>query len=694
MKKTVFFMLTVLMLMQADFSAAAQRHVVVGMYQNAPLIFMDTDGQVKGILADLFSHIAQKENWTLSYLPGSIVDCQERLKLGTIDLIAGGVNIDAISSSLAPENPFLMPRESLMVNWGQLYIPSDAKPSETFFFNGQDVAVVEADPYFLYLANLLDKVSLHPNFIRVDSYEEVLSQVHQGKVAAGVVPRIFGVYAKDRFPGVQVATSFMPTELCVAMATEKNAGLIRILDRNIRELKNHRNSIFYESVDLWTHGVRKVTLPSWLHPFWLGTIITGVILLFMLASFYLRNQVKRKTHALKATIIEKEKITSELNIARKIQLQLLPQLPGPTSRQREFDIYAVLEPALEVGGDFYDYFFVDGNTLCIVIGDVSGKGVPAALFMAMTKTMIKSAARVLVEPAYIIADVNREICRNNPSMTFVTVFLGMLNLARGILTYTSAGHNPSLFIGRKGNSVFLSEAQCPAIGIDSAAHYTQATVQLRHKEGLLLFTDGVTEAMDARGTLFTQEALMNTISLTGGLPPKERIAAILARIGEFTGNQPQEDDMALLAITYFHPNGSAPHVKTLYLRNNMAEMHRIAEALTEVADSVACPETAVHDAMLAVEEMFSNIVFYAFEDGLGHTITFHIAVEDGTLILTLQDEGIAFNPLNAQMGPLDKPVKEHDKGGMGILLARNLTDRMVYRREQGKNILRMEKRYR
>jgi phosphoserine phosphatase RsbU/P len=320
--------------------------------------------------------------------------------------------------------------------------------------------------------------------------------------------------------------------------------------------------------------------------------------------------------------------------------------------------------------------------------------VPAALFMAMTKTMIKATARLLVEPEYILADVNREISRSNPSVTFVTVFLGVLDLNTGNLTYTCAGHNPQLFIGRKGNTVLLGDAQCPAIGLDDAFQYRQATVQLQHKEGLLLYTDGVTEAQNDKDRLFTQESLINIVSLTAGVPPKERVMAILSQIREFTGSRPLNDDMTLLALTYFSPNRVSETHQTIVLRNDIREMSRIIDAITHVADSVFCPPVVVHDVTLAMEEIFSNIVFYGFGDDLDHNITLHLVIEGDALILTFQDEGIPFNPLNVHIGGRDKPLEERDKGGMGITLAKNLMDQMEYRRERGKNIMRMEKRYR
>ncbi len=682
------FLLFILCLFSAIAASAADQRVIVGLHDNTPLIFTDTDSRVKGIAVDILTHIARKEGWDIQYRPGSYAQCTQRLETGAIDLLPGM----AMSAQL--EGIFTFGEETIVANWGQLYISSDAAFSDILDFHEKDVAAVEADIYFQFFETILDKFEIRPRFIMVDSYGKVLSMVHEKSVSAGIVPRLYGAYYEKRFKVRQSPISFRPTELRFAVAKGRNASIINALDHHLKQLKENPNSIFYQSLDLWTQGVRKVTLPLWLRPLWLLGFIAGIMGLIIVGNVFLRKQVKLRTEALKTTIAEKEKIESELAVAREIQLQLLPGNFPAVPNRKEFDIYASLEPAREVGGDFYDFFFIDRNALCIVIGDVSGKGVPAALFMAMTKTMIKAAARLLVEPEYILADVNREIAKNNPSLTFVTVFLGVLDLNSGNLTYSCAGHNPQLFIGQRGNTVLLGDAQCPAIGLDDAFQYRQATAQLRHKDGLLLFTDGVTEAQNDKNRLFTQESLMNTVALTADVGPKERVMAILSQIREFTGGHPLDDDMTLLALTYFSPNRMSDAQKTIVLRNDIREMSRIIDAITHIADSVSCPPVVVHDVTLAMEEVFSNIVFYGFGDGLDHYITLHLVIEGDALILTLQDEGIPFNPLNVQIGRRDKPLEERDKGGMGITLAKNLMDQMEYRRERGKNILRMEKRYR
>jgi len=668
-------------------ASVADDRIIVGFHENTPLIFTDTDGQVKGIAVDLLNHIADEEGWLIRYLPGSYSECIQRLEEGTVDLFPG------MAVAKEHENRFILGKETIVANWGQLYTASDAVLSDILDIQDKDVAVVTSDIYFQFFSTTLEKFGIHSRFVQVDSYGQVLSLIHHKKVAAGIVPRLYGAYYEKRFRVKKSPVSFRPTELRFAVSSGQNRKILTTLDRYLKKLKENPNSIFYSSLDRWTQGVRKVTLPLWLRPLWVLSAIAVIMGLIILGNVFLRRQVKLQTEALKVTIAEKEKIESELSVAREIQLQLVPADFPAFSNRKEFDIYASLEPAREVGGDFYDCFFIDGNHLCLVIGDVSGKGMPAALFMAMTKTMIKSAARLLAEPEYILADVNREISRNNPSLTFVTVFLGVLNLSTGELNYSCAGHNPPLFIGRKGNSLLLSDAQCPAIGFDDTFQYRQAAVKMQHGESLLLYTDGVTEAQDSQGHLFSQEALMNTVSLTAGLTPKERVIAIISRIREFTDGRPLDDDLTLLSLTYFSPHHMGYTGKTIVLRNDIHEMGRIVEAISRVAESASCPRVVVHDVTLAIEEVFSNIVFYGFGDDLDHNITLELFVEKNALVLILQDGGIPFNPLNVQMGR-EKPLEERDKGGMGIMLAKNLMDRMEYRRDKGKNILRLEKRFR
>ncbi len=688
MRALIVFLLLVFIFPTSAVPAAAGQQIVVGLVQNPPLIFSNSDGKPRGITADILTDIARDRDWSLQYLACSRAQCLKKIEAGIIDLFPG------ITSAEGERNGLAVGRETLAVDWAQVYVHPDAAPAHLLDFQDNVIALVRNTPYASRFESILKTFGIQAQFVQATDSDSVLSLVGRQKVAAGVVPRLYGAYAERRFDIHRSAISFDPRPVYFAVAKNRDLDILAALDNHLSTLKADPHALYHRSMNKWTGHPGRLKIPREGFPLWLfGAGISFVVVLVVI-DVILRQRVKRHGAVLQETVAEKENIESELTVAREIQLQLVPAESSEGEGRKEFDIYASLQPAREVGGDFYDYFFIDKNTLCLVIGDVSGKGVPAALFMAMTKTMLKSAARLLVEPEYILADVNREIARNNPSLTFVTVFLGVLNLDTGLLTYTSAGHNPPLIIGRKGNSALLGEAQCPAIGLYEESIYHQATARLNHKEGLLLFTDGVIEAQDAKNRLFSQEALIRTISLTADISPRERIEAVLSRVREFSGPHPINDDLTLLALTYFSPDRVGDKLKTIVLKNDIQEMRRITNVLNRIADSVNCPPMIVHDVVLAVEELFSNTVFYGFGDDLEHKITVDVAAESGTLILTLQDKGIPFNPLDVHEDSTDKPLDARDKGGMGIILARNLMDRLDYRRERGKNILRMEKQFR
>lgn len=678
----------ILILFAGSWAAADHRQVIVGVHQSPPVIFTDDQGRVKGIAVDLLLHIAEQEHWDLAYLSGSWAECLQYLQNGTIDLMVG------VSAPAASDIPVVLGTETFATNWGQLFLGFGTPFSDLLNLHGQRVAGVAGDAYFQFFRTVLEELNIQALYLPVAGYGDVLALVDQHQAFAGVVPRLYGAYHENHYQVRHSGIAFMPVELRFAVAEGRDAHVINAVDRHLKILKQTPDSIIYQSLARWTQGQRQATRGFGLRPLWGLGIVAAAMGLIVVGNVILRRQVKLRTEALKTTIAEKERIESELAVAREIQLQLVPGDFPALATHKGLDIYASLEPAHEVGGDFYDYFTIDRDSLCLVIGDVSGKGVPAALFMAMTKTMLRAAARLLEEPEYILADVNREMAANNPSLTFVTVFLAVLALDTGRLTYCSAGHNPPLFVGTKGNSVLLGEAQCPALGLEERSQYRQATVQLGHGDGLVLFTDGVIEALDDSGHPFTQERLMHTVSLTAGLTAKERVSAILSQVIEFAANRPIDDDLTLLALTHFSPDRPRDVLKTLVLTNDIREMSRIIEAINQVADAVACHPAVLHDVILAMEEIFSNIIFYGFGDDLSHTITLDIVIEDQALVLTLQDEGIPFNPLNVHVGPPDKPLEERDQGGMGIFLAKNLMDKMAYHRERGKNVLRMEKRYR
>jgi phosphoserine phosphatase RsbU/P len=247
------------------------------------------------------------------------------------------------------------------------------------------------------------------------------------------------------------------------------------------------------------------------------------------------------------------RIESELEAARKLQASMVPQSFPPPDARFPWDIHASIAPAREVGGDLYDVFATAEGRLCFFIGDVAGKGMPAALFMARTKSIIRIVTELMpaAGPADVVARVNRELCLNNDSMMFVTLFLGMLDPASGTLSYCNAGHNPPYRIGAAA-AVAIEDAAGTVLGIEPTAAYVDAALTLAADEGLFLHTDGVTEAFNAVDEAFG-EARLEAVLAGERRPCSEIVGAVLHAVEDFIGNAPRSDDIAMLALHRVSP---------------------------------------------------------------------------------------------------------------------------------------------
>jgi sigma-B regulation protein RsbU (phosphoserine phosphatase) len=257
---------------------------------------------------------------------------------------------------------------------------------------------------------------------------------------------------------------------------------------------------------------------------------------------------------LTATTKAKERLESELKIARNIQMSFLPKKFPPFPDITTFALHADLVPAWEVGGDLYDFFLIGPDRLLLLVGDVSGKGVPAALFMAVTKTLVKGIAEQESDPAEILTKVNRELCVDNESMLFVTMFLAILDCRTGLLTFSNAGHNPPARIAPDGAVSWLALPRGLFLGIMEDSVYRTATVQLLPGEKLVAFTDGVTEAQNLGQELYGTDRLQVTLARAAALTPEAIDDAIMQAVNEFAGEAEQADDITVLTLLYRGPD--------------------------------------------------------------------------------------------------------------------------------------------
>ena len=261
--------------------------------------------------------------------------------------------------------------------------------------------------------------------------------------------------------------------------------------------------------------------------------------------YIIHNLVKEKE-----TQRQKELIDGELKVAREIQMSIVPKIFPPFPKLKEFDIYAVLNPAKEVGGDLYDFFLIDDDHLCFSIGDVSGKGVPASLFMAVTKTLVKSKVDIHHTPEEILCAVNDELCDENESGMFVTEFLGILTISTGEVKYANGGHNRPYILRENGTFEMLPKISGIALGAMGNMPYTGEHLQLNKGDTLIMYTDGVTEAMNHQGELFGETRLEEVLNTTIKKSAKELTHMILEAIHHHVKDAEQSDDITILALRY------------------------------------------------------------------------------------------------------------------------------------------------
>jgi sigma-B regulation protein RsbU (phosphoserine phosphatase) len=261
--------------------------------------------------------------------------------------------------------------------------------------------------------------------------------------------------------------------------------------------------------------------------------------------------LKSYIKTIEETTAAKERIESELRIAREIQMGILPKIFPPFPERHEFEIYAILEPAKEVGGDFYDFFFIDDDHLCFAVGDVSGKGVPAALFMAVSKTLVKMKATRGLTSDQVLSTVNQDLSLENPSLMFVTILLGILNIRSGELEYSNGGHPPPFILRTDGEVMELELPEGLPLGVMEDYDYQSKKIVLKKGETIFLYTDGVTEAMNPEEELFSDERLKQTLARLRESDIKEIAHGVQSETETFSTGTTQSDDITMLALRFY-----------------------------------------------------------------------------------------------------------------------------------------------
>ena len=412
----------------------------------------------------------------------------------------------------------------------------------------------------------------------------------------------------------------------------------------------------------------------------------------MVSSFErMRIELKEYIADLAQTTTAKEKIESELSIACEIQHSILPKLFPPFPKRAGLDIFAALESAREVGGDLYDFMLLDDDHLYFCIGDVSGKGVPASLFMAVGKTLLKSTIQTLRDPAQALAHVNNELADGNDTCMFITLFCGILNLKTNELIYANAGHNPPVSMKTNGFPTFLPPSQSPPLGALEDMIYSNETLQLDEAEQLLLYTDGVTEAMNPQQELFGEERLIQLLTETRSRTAEKCISLIQEALRKHADGAEQSDDITMLTLSHTHQSPANAHDKspsaTLVLTNHRAELARMVNWLEDLSTKLKWPDELLMKLNLTLEEWIVNVISYAFPNGGLHEIELRLWQSAEAVKIEVRDDGIAFDPTAQRAPDLTIPIEEREIGGLGIHFIQNTMDTFTYERDGAENIV-------
>ena len=264
-------------------------------------------------------------------------------------------------------------------------------------------------------------------------------------------------------------------------------------------------------------------------------------------------RMERKQMEQENMIKEQERIVKELSTARQIQKSVLPHIFPPFPDRAEIDLFATMDPAKDVGGDFYDFYFIDEDHLCLVIADVSGKGIPAALFMMLSKRILEDLARQERTPSTILEKANDLLCDNNQAEMFVTVWLGILEISTGKLTAANAGHEFPAICEKGGSFELYKDKHGFVVGGMEGVHYKGYDLQLNPGDKLFVYTDGVPEATDGSGEMFGTDRMIETLSSCTDNTPKEILQGVRNAVDSFVGDAEQFDDLTMMCLEYKGP---------------------------------------------------------------------------------------------------------------------------------------------
>ncbi len=410
-------------------------------------------------------------------------------------------------------------------------------------------------------------------------------------------------------------------------------------------------------------------------------MLLGFLLLGYIIYRFLKNNKRMAENEL-----EHERLNAELQVAKRIQSEMLPH---DDITHDNFDIAALLLSAREVGGDIYDYFVRD-DKLFFCIGDASGKGVASALIMSVTHSMFRSFGSHESHPARIMQKINQAVCHGNDSSMFVTFFIGVLDLPTGRLYYCNAGHDTPLLIDAKANNLDV-KSNIP-LGVDVDWFYEGQQTVLKPGETLLLYTDGLTEAMDVKHKQFGLQRVKDTIAQHISDAPQQLLNALHAACDEFVSGAEQSDDLTMLGVKFEPKEEEIVMHHELTIDNSLSHVPEVNDFVKSVGEELNFSKTDTGNLKLAIEEVVVNVINYAYPQGEKGEIKIEATASAEAMRFKITDNGMPFAPTDAPDVDTSLSAEDRQIGGLGIFLVRQLMDTINYERIDGHNILTLTKK--
>ena len=383
------------------------------------------------------------------------------------------------------------------------------------------------------------------------------------------------------------------------------------------------------------------------------------------------------------------RIDKDLAAAKEIQASALPSRFPAYPSKPEFDVYALMQPAKEVGGDFYDFYTTHDNVFNINISDVSGKGIPAAMFMMRAKTELKSLTSTDITLDEVFAECNNNLVNGNEKSMFVTSWQGKIDLKTGALDFVNAGHNPPLIKHKGGKFEFLRSKPNMVLATFEGLNFNLNSYKLDPGDIVFLYTDGVTESINLKDEQFTENRLQTILNSRNWDSCEQICKSVLESVEKFTEGREQFDDITMLAFKY---NGAKSSVQLKFGEASLSDISAITDFVNNELNKHHCPIKSKNAIDIAIDEIYSNIIKYSYPNSAGPTrVELSYNKKENMVSITFTDYGPEFNPLKNKAPNVDLPAELRAVGGLGIFVIKNMMTDITYKYEKGSNNLTIHK---